>query len=133
MKCKWCDKEFESTRADARFCSDKCRKAAKRKADNVSEIRRKSDKVSEIIKADTATNGQEETDALIAEVVDDSYVLPPLPTDPVLACNQGITWADVLAMSREQIDYVYKAWRVIGDSLLLRLKRAAGYHQRVAA
>ena len=130
MKCKWCDKEFESKRADARFCSDKCRKAYKRK----------SDKVSEIIKADTATNGQEETDtglgvtdALIAEMVDDSYVLPPLPTDPVLACNQGITWADVLAMSREDIDYVYKAWRVTGDNLLLRLKRAAGYHRRTRA
>jgi len=56
MKCKWCDKEFESKRADARFCSDKCRKAYKRKADKVSEIRRKSDKVSEIIKADKETD-----------------------------------------------------------------------------
>ena len=38
MKCEYCSQEFESKRADARFCSDKCRKAYKRKADKVSEI-----------------------------------------------------------------------------------------------
>ena len=123
MKCKCgCGKEVPEAvgKKPRLFYSDACRKRYKRTQET-----------------DTATNGQEETDTdsnvLIAEMVDDTYVLPPLPADPVLACNQDITWADVLAMSREQIDYVYKAWRVIGDNLLLRLKRAAGYHNRVAA
>jgi hypothetical protein len=51
----------------------------------------------------------------------------------VIACNKDITWADVLAMSKVDIDYVYKTWRAIGDDILLRLKRAAGYHRRVRA
>jgi len=118
MKCKQCGKEFEGKRSTAKYCSAKCRKLA---FQGVS------------VPALSVPDGQEETDTLIAEMVDDSYVLPPLPADPVLDCNQGITWSDVLAMSREDIDYVYKAWRVIGDDILLRLKRAAGYHKRVAA
>jgi len=86
-----------------------------------------------VTKRDARHKNVTDSNALIAEMVDDTYVLPPLPADPVLACNQDITWADVLAMSREQIDYVYKAWRVTADDVLLRLKRAAGYHRRTRA
>ena len=123
MKCKQCGKEFEGKRSTAKYCSAKCRKLAFQGV-SVPALS---------VPALSVPDGQEETDTLIAEMMDDTYVLPPLPTDPVLACNQDITWADVLAMSREDIDYVYKAWRVIGDNLLLRLKRAAGYHRRTRA
>jgi hypothetical protein len=61
------------------------------------------------------------------------YQLPALPNDEVIACNKDITWADILAMTKVDIDYVYKTWRAIGDDILLRLKRAAGYHRRVRA
>jgi len=117
MKCKQCGKEFEGKRSTAKYCSAKCRKLAFQGV-SVPALS---------VPADTDSN------ALIAEMVDDTYVLPPLPADPDIACNEGITWADVLAMSRADIDYVYKAWQAIGDNLLLRLKRAAGYHKRVAA
>ena len=48
MKCLKCNAEFEPKRADAKFCSDKCRKASKR--DITADIT--ADNVSEIIKAD---------------------------------------------------------------------------------
>jgi hypothetical protein len=60
------------------------------------------------------------------------FGLPALPDDDVIACNKDITWTDVLAMTKADIDYVYKTWQAIGDDILLRLKRAAGYHRRVA-
>jgi hypothetical protein len=59
--------------------------------------------------------------------------LPTLPEDTVITCNQDIGWPDILAMSRAQIDYVYECWKVVGDVMLLRLRRAAGYHVRTAA
>jgi len=62
-----------------------------------------------------------------------TYSLPALPDDDVISCNHGIGWPDILAMSKSDIDYVYRAWLAIGDSLLLRLRRAAGYHERVGA
>ena len=57
MKCKQCGREFESTRADAMFCSTKCRKMASRiKCDNVSQIIEDvTDNVSQIIKSDKIT------------------------------------------------------------------------------
>ena len=47
MKCLNCGKEFTSKRTDAKFCSDKCRKAYSRKADKIiSDI--KADKTSKV-------------------------------------------------------------------------------------
>ena len=40
------------------------------------------------------------------------YRLPELPSDTVLKCNADIGWPDILAMPRERIDEVYRAWRV---------------------
>ena len=47
--------------------------------------------------------------------------------------NAGILSASrfPMAMSRDQIDTVYRAWQSIGDCILLRLRRAAGYWSRV--
>ena len=56
--------------------------------------------------------------------------LPPLPDDDVIACNETIGWDDVLAMTKSQVDYVYRAWQAVGDNVLLRMRRAAGYWRR---
>ena len=58
--------------------------------------------------------------------------LPALPDDDVIACNVDVDWPDVLAMTKSQVDYVYRAWRAVGDNVLLRLRRAAGYWRRLA-
>jgi len=56
--------------------------------------------------------------------------MPALPDDDVIACNADVGWPDVLAMTKSQVDYVYRTWQAVGDSILLRLRRAAGYHRR---
>ena len=68
------------------------------------------------------------TASVTASVTD----LPALPGDEVIACNADVGWPDVLAMSKDHIDYVYRTWQAAGDSILLRLRRAAGYHRRAA-
>jgi len=35
MQCKQCDNEFEAKRADAQYCSEKCKKRSQRATDNV--------------------------------------------------------------------------------------------------
>ena len=62
-----------------------------------------------------------------------TVTLPVLPADEVIACNADIGWPDILRMTRDDIDYVYRAWCAVHDDILLRLKRAAGYHRRMVA
>lgn len=69
----------------------------------------------------------------VAQQASATYQLPALPDDDVIACNADVGWRDVLAMSKDHIDCVYRAWLAVGDSILLRLRRAAGYHRRTAA
>lgn len=64
------------------------------------------------------------------KVIPGSNTLPDLPKDEILACNQHVTWSDVLKLSRDTIDTVYNTHKAIGDDILLRLKRAAGYGMR---
>ena len=64
-----------------------------------------------------------------------TYQLPALPIDSVVSLNSQIGWADILAMPAEAIDLAYDTYKrddaKHGQSWLLRLKRAAGYHKRV--
>lgn len=106
--CGFCGKAIDR----GKWCSDKCRKAHGRKVGQNLDKRRTKPK------SDTQTRTR--------------YNLPTLPHDDVLACNAGITWEDVLALSRQTIDAVYHEAEIMGIPTLLRLKRAAGYHRRVA-
>jgi len=57
---------------------------------------------------------------------------PDLPYDPIISVNEGISWLDVLKLSRQTIDLVYHTAIAMDDSILLRLRRAAGYHKRTS-
>ena len=77
-------------------------------------------------------NGNGNGNAPNVTVTRSATALPALPDDDVIACNADVGWPDVLAMTKSQIDYVYRAWQAVGDNVLLRLKRAAGYWRRLA-
>lgn len=63
-------------------------------------------------------------------VTDDYSMLPELPVDELITANAGIGWPDVMALDREVVDEVYRVSSYVGDDVLLRLVRAAGYAKR---
>ena len=119
-KCDQCGKEFEGKRSTARYCSTRCRVTASR----VSVTGSKRNRVSV-----TDIPSREMVSGVIGEAL---YFLPALPVDLVIFCNSKVAWVDILKLSKSAVDYVYFEWKKVGGDIFLRLRRAAGYHRRVA-
>jgi hypothetical protein len=54
-----------------------------------------------------------------------------LPVDPQIKDNNDYGWQDILNLPGAVIDECYRQAKAVGDSILLRLRRAAGYQARV--
>ena len=64
---------------------------------------------------------------------DEYAMLPPLPTDQLIAANKDIGWSDVMALDHAVINEVYHLATRYDEDVMLRLLRAAGYAKRMAA
>jgi hypothetical protein len=116
-----------------KWCSDRCRKAHSRvkvgqNPDTLKVGQPKSDRYPVLDSSPIV--GPAGIEPLAQELILFDF-LPSLPDDEVIACNSEIGWSDILKMSMSQIDYVYREWKKMGDSILLRLRRAGGYFRRV--